>query len=156
VPSGPTGLGCGEGKTVFSFLENFAQHHKVDRIVAKAHTSNGYFHAALNLMFQKAGSLAGAADAGRGIRDQLKPVLHQHKLVVSDAHILEHDKGAKNLATEEIDRYRVLRQLPRILKDKGSLVDDNCIEALADNRTGHHIAHIELLAGTSRAVLRLG
>jgi hypothetical protein len=86
-------------------------------------------------------------------------VLNQHKLVMNKAPILTDNEGTENLAAEEVDRSRLFRQLTRIIKDKGSLVNDNPIDALAGMvryRTERHIADIELLAGISRAALRLG
>jgi hypothetical protein len=101
-------------------------------------------------------------------------VFNQHKLVVNEAHILKDNKGTENLTAEEVDRSRLLHQFTRGIKDKGSLVNDNRIDALAgmvhlsDRMGGEdhfetrvdkgvcHSADIGRVAAISRTALRLG
>jgi hypothetical protein len=122
------------GETVLGTFENITQDDKVDRLLVEFDFRNCLFNAPLKPVFQKTGPLAGVTDAGcweeGRIRDRLKPMLNQHKLVVNEAHILSHDHGAKNLATEEIDRGGLRHQLTLVIKNERPLVNDHRINAL--------------------------
>lgn len=65
------------------------------------------------------------------IVDTLEPVLNGHRLVV-DRKLLERDyKSTEARPPEHQNRYRLFFQLTRITRDRGSLIKDDRIDALA-------------------------
>lgn len=65
------------------------------------------------------------------IIDTLEPVMNQHRLVVSTECILKDFNSTTGYASEDVQRYRLFYQLTRITRDKGSLVQDDRLDALA-------------------------
>lgn len=67
----------------------------------------------------------------RRIVDTLEPVLNGHRLVV-DRRLLERDyKSTERLPPEMQNRYRLFFQLTRITRDRGSILKDDRLDALA-------------------------
>lgn len=65
------------------------------------------------------------------IIDTLEPVMNQHRLVIDKA-IIEWDyKSTLSYPPEEQNRYRLFYQMSRITKDRGSLANDDRLDALA-------------------------
>lgn len=65
------------------------------------------------------------------IIDTLEPVMMQHKLIV-DPEVIESDyKSVQGLTGEDAQRYRLVYQLTRITRDRGALVRDDRVDALA-------------------------
>lgn len=65
------------------------------------------------------------------IIDTLEPVMMQHKLIV-DPEVIESDyKSVQGLQGEDAQRYRLVYQLTRITRDRGALVRDDRVDALA-------------------------
>ena len=65
------------------------------------------------------------------IIDTLEPVMNQHRLVVCPSVIEKDYKSTEGRAPEDVQRYRLFYQLTRITKDRGSLVHDDRVDALA-------------------------
>jgi hypothetical protein len=65
------------------------------------------------------------------IIDTLEPVLNQHRLVVCPSVIAKDFKSTEQLPPEQVQRYRLFYQLTRITRDRGALVHDDRIDALA-------------------------
>jgi hypothetical protein len=128
----------GYSEGVLTTLANKAKDYKVRTVVVEPNFGDGMFNELLKPVLQKAGYPVSILDAERSsaqkdrrIIDTLEPVLNQHKLVVNKALILKDYKSTENLPAEEVNRYRLFYQLTRITKDKGSLVNDDRIDALA-------------------------
>ena len=65
------------------------------------------------------------------IVDTLEPLLNQHRLVV-DKGLLERDyQSTASLPPEHQNRYRLFFQLTRITRDRGSLIKDDRLDAVA-------------------------
>lgn len=65
------------------------------------------------------------------IIEYLEPVMNQHRLVV-DASLMKEDQENYNQYSDEVaQRYQLFYQLTRITKDKGSLAQDDRLDALA-------------------------
>ena len=65
------------------------------------------------------------------IIDTLEPVMNQHRLVV-DKSVVSYDyKSTEKYIPEEQLRYRLFYQMTRLTKDRGALVSDDRIEAVA-------------------------
>jgi len=76
------------------------------------------------------------ADWSRGqketrIIDTLEPVLNSHRLVVCRS-VVEHDySSTEHYQASEVNRRRLMYQLTRITRDRGSLAHDDRVEAVA-------------------------
>lgn len=65
------------------------------------------------------------------IVDTLEPVMNGHRLVV-DRMLLERDfKSTEGLPPERQNRYRLFYQMTRVTRDRGSLIKDDRLDALA-------------------------
>jgi len=64
------------------------------------------------------------------IIDTLEPVMNQHRLIV-DPKVIEKDYQSIQSDGEIQERYRLFYQLSRITKDRGSLAQDDRLDALA-------------------------
>jgi hypothetical protein len=132
------GFRGGYSEAVLTTFSNIAKDYKVNSIVVEPNFGDGMFNELLKPILQKVGYPVQVVDAERSsaqkerrIIDSLEPVLNQHKLVVNKALILKDYKSTENLASEEVYRYRLFYQLTPITKDKGALMNDDCIDALA-------------------------
>lgn len=119
-------------------MSNIAKDYKVNTVVIEPNFGDGMFNELLKPILQKVGYPVEVIDAERSgaqkerrIIDCLEPVLSQHKLVVDKALVLKDHKSTENRPLEGVNRYRLFYQLTRITKDKGSLVNDDRLDALA-------------------------
>jgi hypothetical protein len=115
-----------------------AKDYKVNSVVAEPNFGNGLFNKLLKPVLKKLGCPVEVVDAKRSpaqkekrIIECLEPVLIQDKLVVNNALVLIDRKSTENLPAEEVNRYRLFDQLPCITKDKGALVNEGRIDAVA-------------------------
>lgn len=65
------------------------------------------------------------------IIDTLEPVMNQHRLVVDPSVIREDAENYNHYSDETSRRYQLFYQMTRITKDKGALVQDDRLDALA-------------------------
>jgi hypothetical protein len=65
------------------------------------------------------------------IIDTLEPVMNQHRLCVSADVIQKDFDSTQDLPMEDALRYQLMYQLTRITKDRGALVRDDRLDALA-------------------------
>lgn len=65
------------------------------------------------------------------IIDVLEPVMNQHRLVVDKSVIWYDYKSTETYIPEEQNRYRAFYQMSRLTKDRGALITDDRIEAIA-------------------------
>lgn len=65
------------------------------------------------------------------IIDTLEPVMNQHRLVVCPSVILKDFRSTESYQPEDVQRYRLFYQMTRITKDRGSLVHDDRLDAVA-------------------------
>jgi hypothetical protein len=105
-------------------------------VVVEPNFGDGMFNELLKPVLQREGypcevidTESSAAQKERRIIDTMEPVLNQHKL--NKSLIPKDYRSTENLPSEEINRYRLFYQLTRITKDKGSLVNDDRIDAVA-------------------------
>src|SRR5271165_4565309 len=61
----------------------------------------------------------------------MEPVFDKHKLVMAKVLATKNDRFAEQLPIKEINRHRLFNALAPITKDKGSLVNDERIDAVA-------------------------
>jgi hypothetical protein len=132
------GFRGGYGEKVLTAFSNIAKDYKVNTFVVEPNFGDGMFDKLLKSVLQKAGYPVEVIDAERSsaqkerrIIDTLEPVLNQHKLVVNKSLITKDYKSTENLPVEEVNRYRLVYQLTRITKDKGALMNDDRLDAVA-------------------------
>jgi hypothetical protein len=65
------------------------------------------------------------------IIDTLEPVMNQHRLVVCPSVIEKDFRSTESYQPEDVQRYRLFYQMTRITKDRGSLVHDDRLDAVA-------------------------
>ncbi len=65
------------------------------------------------------------------IIDTLEPVMNQHRLVVCPSVIDKDFRSTEGYQPEDVQRYRLFYQMTRITKDRGSLVHEDRLDALA-------------------------
>lgn len=67
----------------------------------------------------------------RRICDTLEPVMMQHRLVVSTAVIQGDYKSTQDYPNEDVMKYQLFYQMTRITREKGALIRDDRLDALA-------------------------
>ena len=65
------------------------------------------------------------------IIDTLEPVMNQHRLIICSSVIEDDYNSTIGYGSEDEARYRLLYQMTRITRDKGALVHDDRLDALA-------------------------
>jgi len=119
-------------------LAGVAKAHKVTHVLCEPNYGDGMFTQLLKPVMGRIHPQCAVEDAERSagqkerrIIDTLEPVLNQHKLIV-DRRLIEADfKSTADYPTEVGHRYQGFYQLTRITKDKGSLLHDDRLDALA-------------------------
>ncbi|WP_256365549.1 phage terminase large subunit [Methylovorus sp. MM2] len=107
-----------------------AKNQKVNLIIIESNFGDGMFTKLFTPWLAKVGYTCttieerSVGQKERRIIDTLEPVLNQHRLVVSE------NVAKEDLKTED-PRYQLMFQLTRITKDRGSLVKDDRLDALA-------------------------
>ena len=67
----------------------------------------------------------------RRIIDTLEPVMNSHRLILDPSVIREDFRSAQSYSIEQQSRYMMMFQLSRITGDRGSLLHDDRLDALA-------------------------
>jgi len=65
------------------------------------------------------------------IIDTLEPVMNQHRLVLCPSVIEQDYRSTEGYGPEEVNRYRLIYQMTRLTREKGAIVADDRIDALA-------------------------
>lgn len=65
------------------------------------------------------------------IIDTLEPIMNQHRLVVCSSVVKWDYDSTADLATDEVNKYRLFYQLTRITRNRGSLAHDDRLDAVA-------------------------
>lgn len=115
-----------------------AKLHGVNNMIVEPNFGDGMFTKLLSPVVHKIYPNCTVEDAERAntqkearIIDTLEPAMMQHKLIV-DPKVIELDyKSVEGLLGEDAQRYRLVYQLTRITRDRGALVRDDRVDALA-------------------------
>lgn len=117
--------------------------HRVNRILFEANFGDGMFGNLLKPVVtqqcEKNGLPSGitieevkhSVQKEKRIIDTLEPVLNQHRLVVAEDVIKTDFKSTQHLPNEQALSYQLFYQLTRITREKGALVRDDRLDALA-------------------------
>ncbi|MET3601114.1 phage terminase large subunit [Martelella mangrovi] len=124
-----------EDSTLKSLAE-IAKLHGVSQIVTEANFGDGMFTKLLQPVIQKVHpcrieEVKHHGQKEQRIIDTLEPVMMQHRLVV-DPKVIEQDyKTIQHYPLERQAHYMLFHQLTRVTRDRGALVQDDRLDALA-------------------------
>lgn len=135
-------LDCGGFKGGYSdetliALARKAKQYSVNSIIIEPNFGDGMFNKILQPVMQRIYPCAiSETERSNGqkekrIVDTLEPVINGHRLIV-DQSLLERDFSSTSLLpAEHQNRYRLFYQMTRLTRDRGSLLKDDRIDALA-------------------------
>lgn len=131
-----TGLAGGYSDATMVTLASRAKVHKVNRILVEANFGDGMFTKLLEPHLGRiypctTEDVKVHTQKERRIIDVLEPVMAQHRLIV-DQSVIEQD-GHRDavLPAETAAVYRLFFQMTRLTRDRGSLLKDDRIDAVA-------------------------
>jgi hypothetical protein len=131
------GLAGGYADGNLQALSAIARRHKVHKIIVEPNFGDGMFNKLLAPVLNAVWPCAiedterSNAQKERRIIDCLEPVMNQHRLVFDKALIQRDYDSTLDRPAEQQNVYRLLYQLTRITKDRGSLRKDDRVDALA-------------------------
>lgn len=137
-----------------------AKRYDVPKIIVEPNFGDGMFRKLLEPVVHKVHPNCTVEDAERAkaqkearIIDTLEPVMMRHKLVV-DPKVIEDDyNSTEGVSNDEAQRYRLVYQLTRITRERGALVRDDRVDALA-GAVAYHVDRIgqdaQVAAATNR------
>lgn len=118
-------------------LANKAKEYNVKEVIVEPNFGDGMFNKILSPVMQRvypckiSETERSNAQKEKRIVDCLEPVINGHRLVV-DRKLLEKDfKSTEALPPEQQNRYRLFYQMTRLTQDRGSLIKDDRIDAVA-------------------------
>jgi hypothetical protein len=127
----------GYDDVVLELLATKAKTYGVNEVIVEPNFGDGMFNKLLAPVMARiypckiTESERSKAQKEARIVDTLEPVLAQHRLVV-DKGLIERDfNSTKGYLPEHQNRYRLFYQMTRITRERGSLVKDDRVDALA-------------------------
>jgi hypothetical protein len=125
------GLHGGYSDETLSTLAKLAKTHQVNHVIIEANFGDGMYTKLITPFFTRAGhpvhveEVKHSSQKEARIIDTLEPVLSTHRLIV-DRKLIENDfNSAKEV------KYSLFYQMTRITRDRGALVHDDRLDALA-------------------------
>lgn len=130
------GLKGGYSAETLSMLAGVARSNKVNKIIVEANFGDGMFTELLRPYLTRTHpceveEVKHSKQKELRIIDTLEPVISGHKLVVAAGVIRQDYTSTKDYPTEHAHKYQLFWQLSHITRDKGSLVQDDRLDALA-------------------------
>jgi len=129
------GIQGGYGENVLKELANIAKRYKVNEVVVESNMGDGMFTELFKPIINNVypvtiNEVRHHIQKEKRIVDTLEPVLNAHKLIV-DPTVIRHDyKSVVSLPIEQQSRYMLMYQLSRLTRQKGSLLQDDRLDAL--------------------------
>ncbi len=130
------GIRGGYGENVLKELADIAKRFNVNEIIVESNMGDGMFTELFkpvinNVYPVSINEVRHHIQKEKRIIDTLEPVLNAHKLVV-DPNVIRRDfQSAQGYPIEQQARYMLLYQLSRLTNDRGSLLQDDRLDALA-------------------------
>jgi hypothetical protein len=117
-------------------LSRAAKRHKVKKIVVESNFGDGMFLALLKPVLAKTYEVSMEevrhnVQKERRIIDTLEPVMNQHRLFIDPEVIRKDADNYNDHPLERASQYSLMYQLTHITREKGSLVHDDRLDALA-------------------------
>lgn len=131
------GLPGGYDNATLEGLSAIAKRYEVNKIIVEPNFGDGMFNRLLAPVLHKFHRCAiedterSNTQKERRIIDTLEPVMNQHRLVLNKSLVKRDFDSTATRRPEEVNRFRLMYQLTRLTKDKGSLAKDDRIDALA-------------------------
>lgn len=130
------GLTGGYGRENLLKLAHAAKRHKVNHVVIESNFGDGMFTSLLKPVMAPIYDVTleevrHNTQKERRIIDTLEPILNQHRLAVDPTVISSDAENYNEHPEERATQYGLMYQLTHITKDKGSLVHDDRLDALA-------------------------
>ena len=131
-----TGFGGGYTDEVLAKIVKAAEKHKVNKIIIEENFGQGMFAQLLKPHLQKTypveiEEVRHSKQKELRMIDTLEPILNQHRLIIDDKVILSDYNSTSLYKSEVALRYQLFYQMSRLTRDKGSLVFDDRLDALA-------------------------
>ena len=130
------GINGGYGENVLKELTNVAKRYNVNEIIVESNMGDGMFtelfKPVINATYPVTiNEVRHNVQKERRIIDTLEPVMNAHKLVMDTEVIRKDYQSALAHPVEKQTRYMLLYQLTRITNDRGALLQDDRLDALA-------------------------
>ncbi len=131
------GLSGGYSAETLKELVEIAKRQKVNMVVVEDNFGDGMFVELIKPYFRQAGypvtieGIRSSKSKEQRIIDVLEPVVNQHRLVVSRKVIQQDFDSTRDLPPEKALAYQLFYQFTRITREKGALVHDDRLDALA-------------------------
>lgn len=130
------GFRDGYGPATLQALADIAKKWKVNAVQIEANFGDGMFKSLLTPFCARTHPVAIEEVRSTGMKeariiDTLEPIFNQHRLVVNRPVVEADYHSTSKLPIEQQARYRLFYQITRITKDKGSLAQDDRVDALA-------------------------
>lgn len=131
------GLTGGYDRPTLLKLANIAKEQKVNQIIIEANFGDGMFMELFKPVLVEVGypvtieELRHSKQKEMRIIDTLEPILNQHRLIVDPKVIIDDHKSTQGLSSDGTLSYQLFYQLSRLTRDRGSLRQDDRLDALA-------------------------
>lgn len=130
------GLRGGYSEETLTELAEIAKRNDVKRIIIESNFGDGMFTQLLKPYLTRiypctTEEVRHSTQKERRIIETLEPVMNQHRLVIDRKVILNDIETTKHLPPEKALKYQLMYQMSRITLDRGSLAQDDRLDALA-------------------------
>lgn len=130
------GIQGGYQDSNLEFLSNLAQVTQVNQVIIEKNFGDGMFSKLLSPFLQKVHpcrieEVHSSIQKEKRIIDTLEPVMNRHKLIFNRTLIIDDYEGVQKDMTEKAQQRSLIYQLTRITKEKGALLLDDRLDALA-------------------------
>jgi hypothetical protein len=130
------GLKGGYSENTLKELAMIAARYNVNKIIVESNMGDGMFTELFKPLLRNVHPVSveevrHSQQKERRIIDTLEPVMNRHKLIFDPSVIKDDYRSALAYPIEQQTRYMLFYQLSRITKDKGSLMQDDRLDALA-------------------------
>ena len=130
------GLKGGYSENTLKELAMIAARYNVNKIIVESNMGDGMFTELFKPLLRNVHPVGveevrHSQQKERRIIDTLEPVMNRHKLIFDPSVIKDDYRSALAYPIEQQTRYMLFYQLSRITKDKGSLLQDDRLDALA-------------------------
>ena len=130
------GIKGGYQEDTLKFLSVTAKKHKVNSIVIESNFGDGMFCELLKPVLHKIHScrideVRHNTQKEKRIIDTLEPVMSGHRLVIDPQVIQDDFESTQSYPKDHALRYQLIYQLSRITRDRGSITNDDRLDALS-------------------------
>ena len=130
------GIAGGYSEEALTKLATIAKEEGVNEIIVESNFGDGMFNQLFTPILTKIypvtlSEVRHSKQKELRICDVLEPVMNQHKLVFDKKVIKQDYESCQHLPPEQALRYQLMYQMTRLSRDRGALVNDDRLDALA-------------------------